>query len=188
MHWWEYPYGWQTLMIGSEAANWHANRCPEDMTRRVRGFTLMELVIVITIIGILAAVALPRFVNMQSDARTAKAQGLYGAIKSASVLAKSRCELDLAQLVIGGTCTPTGGAVNMDGTVVEMVNRYPAANASGIDRAAQIGTTEGVIISGNAPQRIYDVVGANILAQCRILYTQAPLGGAPDMQVITTGC
>ncbi len=158
------------------------------MKRRQNAFTLMELVIVITIIGILAAVALPRFVNMQSDARAAKAQGIYGAVKSASVLAKSRCELDLAQLVAGGLCTPTAGSVNMDGAAVSMVNKYPASSATGIDLAAQVSPAEGIVISGVAPQRIYEVAGANLASDCRIVYNEAPLGGAPDIQVLTSGC
>ncbi|HEX4943231.1 MAG TPA: prepilin-type N-terminal cleavage/methylation domain-containing protein [Usitatibacteraceae bacterium] len=158
------------------------------MRTRQAGFTLMELVIVIVIIGILAAVALPRFVNMQRDARTAKAQGIYGAVKSAAVLAKSRCELDLSRLVAGGTCTATGGTVNMDGAVVSMVNRYPAATASGIDRAAQVSPAEGVTIGGSGSQRIYEVAGAGLAVECRIVYNEAPLGGAPDIQIVTSGC
>lgn len=53
-----------------------------------RGFTLIELVVVITILAILAAVAIPKFAALQTDARIAKMNAALGSIKAGAVLAR----------------------------------------------------------------------------------------------------
>lgn len=154
---------------------------------RSAGFTLIELVIVITIVGILAAVALPRFVNLQRDARVSKAQSIFGTIKAAAYLAKARCEVDLSQ-GLAGVCTSSGGQVNMDGALVSMVNRYPDASLTGIDIASQVSAAEGFTITQGTGVRTYDVVGAATPSQCRISYTAAAANQAPLITLDVNGC
>jgi len=83
------------------------------MGRNVRGFTLIELVVVITILGILAAFAVPRFIALQAEARAASVQSLTGALRTAASMTHSMW------LIRGGT------QVAMEGAAIDMVNGYP---------------------------------------------------------------
>lgn len=77
------------------------------MRNTQQGFTLIELVVVIVILGILAATALPKFINLSSDAANASVAGTAGAVSSASSInyAKSAVNFAAATQIKSGTNT-----------------------------------------------------------------------------------
>ncbi|MCD9541538.1 prepilin-type N-terminal cleavage/methylation domain-containing protein [Photobacterium carnosum] len=97
--------------------------------KRQQGFTLIELVVVIVILGILAVTAAPKFMNLQGDARNASLQGLKGAIQGAAGIVYGKAAIQGIE--------STSGAVSAGTSTVETKFGYPTASKNGIVKAVE---------------------------------------------------
>ena len=139
--------------------------------KRQGGFTLIELVVVIVILGILAVTAAPKFLNLQSDARASSLQGLKGAMSGASGIVYGKA-------AINGVETATS-ETDVDG--IATIYGYPMATTTGIEEAV-VGLAEdwdsfSQVVSAPANSITYSFSGStaptNFSTGCFVNYAQA---------------
>ena len=141
------------------------------------GFTLIELVIVIVILGILAAAALPRFSDLSTDARVSAVNGLAGSIRSAAAIAHA------TQLAQGRSL---GATVTLEGTAIALSAGYPLATSISATLTDISGFVAVTVSPATTPPSIdFRLSGRT---ECRVRYAEpATSPGTYTVTVTSTG-
>lgn len=136
------------------------------MAKQQGGFTLIELVLVIVILGILAAAALPRFSDLSTQARVASVNGLAGNIRSAAAIAHA------TQLARG---VASSASMTIEGATIQLSGGYP--DTATID------------------DMLTDFTGFTFAAgtftlttNCTVAYAASVAGAFPVVTVTSSGC
>ena len=151
--------------------------------KRSAGFTLIELVIVIVILGILAVTAAPKFLNLQKDARESTLKGLKAAMESSASIVYSKA-------VIQGLETSSAAAV--DG--IKTKYGYPTAAANGIGNALDLSTGDwasGAVGTGATASFSFwpNDLASGVSASCNVKYVAPTTSGArPTITAKDSGC
>lgn len=148
------------------------------LTNKQQGFTLIELVVVIVILGILAVTAAPKFIDLTSDAKASVVEAVRGSINSAADLAHAKA------LVAGETAQD--GAISVANTTIDLTYGWPdetsiAALLELDDDIEQVSGSEGT----------FTHVDATTPADCVAVYDMEDVDSAevrPSITSTVTGC
>ena len=157
--------------------------------QKQNGFTLIELVVVIIILGILAVTAAPKFINLQDDARESTLNGFRGALQGANSLVFSKAAIAGEERTAddAGWAANTGNTDGVEistGVDIKTVYGYLPADKDEIAKAMDIDLTEWTI-TGSGPL-VISPIGAPA-DTCHFTYTEATSTSSPTYTLYTPG-
>jgi MSHA pilin protein MshA len=160
--------------------------------KKNQGFTLVELVIVIVILGILAVTAAPRFLDLAGDARISTLEAVQGSLQSANALVFSKSLLQTQNNLANGT---------IENPDIAVVFGFPAATVDVFNAILELDNTDWTVVDSAsaqnpAPAANQVVITPNELTYtavaaeaCQLIYTEAAAANArPTIVLQTDGC
>ena len=156
--------------------------------KRNAGFTLIELIVVIVILGILAVTAAPKFMNMQGEARISTINGMKASVQSSANLVYSKAIIKGIEKTAAGI----GVSVPLDSTasttnVVTTNYGYPTADDAGIKAAVDL-SSDWTTSSASGTYYFYPATGSGSSTTCAVTYVAANATTPPTISTVTTGC